>query len=181
MNLFALLVLGTCTVLVVSARCGSVQESCCAWKLTKADMGQTGIGAAVQSKWLDCAAEVINARIALYAAKEIRFNLMALVKDQRIALQERLAQLNEQLEGAVDEDSRAAYMRERFEVQDALRVRQQERERWHAENLRRKHNYIPFIFNVLQVLAERDELLSLVEQAKKKASQTPVTNSTAGA
>jgi ubiquitin carboxyl-terminal hydrolase L5 len=134
----------------------------------------------VQSEWLDRAAEVINARIALYAAKEIRFNLMALVKDQRVALQERLAQLQEQLEGTLDEDSRAVCVRERCEVQDALRVRQQERERWHAENLRRKHNYIPFIFNVLQVLAERDELLPLVEEAKKKTSQTPANKCIAG-
>lgn len=134
----------------------------------------------MQSEWLDRAAEVINARIALYAAKEIRFNLMALVKDQRLLLQERLSQLDAQLEAAADDDSKAAQMRERCEVQDALGAREQERQRWHAENLRRKHNYIPLIFNVLQVLAERDELMALVEQAKNKASQAPVNNSTAG-
>ena len=137
------------------------------------------MGWLVQSEWLDRAAEVINARIALYAAKEIRFNLMALVKDQRVLLQERLAQLDAQLEGDVDDDSRAACMRARCDVQDALRARQQERERWHAENQRRKHNYVPLIFNVLQVQAQRDELMTLVDKAKKTASQAP-RDSTAG-
>ena len=117
----------------------------------------------------------------MYAAKEIRFNLMALVKDQRVMLQERLTQLDAQLAGAADDDdTRVARMRERGEVQDALRVRQQERERWHAENQRRKHNYIPLIFNVLQVLAERDELMALVDKAKATASPAPA-QKTAGA
>eukprot|EP00882_Tetradesmus_deserticola_P009558 GHRQ01010092.1.p4 GENE.GHRQ01010092.1~~GHRQ01010092.1.p4 ORF type:complete len:112 (+),score=59.01 GHRQ01010092.1:1194-1529(+) len=44
-----------------------------------------------QDSWLDAAAPHIQARIARYAANEIRFNLMAVIGDRQEALQQQLA------------------------------------------------------------------------------------------
>lgn len=40
---------------------------------------------------------------------------------------------------------------------------------WKIENCRRKHDYLPFVVRVLQHLAEKNELMPLVEKASKKS------------
>jgi len=38
---------------------------------------------------------------------------------------------------------------------------------WKAENIRRRHNYVPFIYNLMKVLAEKGKLNELVDKAAK--------------
>jgi ubiquitin carboxyl-terminal hydrolase L5 len=39
------------------------------------------------------------------------------------------------------------------------------------ENIRRKHNYLPFVMELLKVLAEEGKLVDLVNKAKVKQSE----------
>ena len=119
----------------------------------------------MQDDWLDKIGGIIGERIQLYSAKEIRFNLMALVKDHRADMASRIAAIEAELQ----QGDNAQLASEGHQLQEALEAAQTRHEKWRVENVRRRHNYIPFIFNVLQVLAERDELKALVAKGKEAA------------
>lgn len=119
-----------------------------------------------QEEWLDKIGGVIGERIAAYSAQEIRFNLMALVADRTAEREARIGELEARLAQGDD----AALAAERHELQQAVDRSRAQREQWRVENLRRKHNYIPFIFNALQVLAERNELKPLLKEASSVAN-----------
>jgi ubiquitin carboxyl-terminal hydrolase L5 len=122
----------------------------------------------LQDEWLDKIGGVIGERIALYSAKEIRFNLMALVKDHRSGQTKRIQEIEAQLQRG-DNPELAT---ERHHLQQALDEANSRHERWRLENIRRRHNYIPFIFNVFQILAERDELKLLLDKGKAAAKES---------
>lgn len=110
--------------------------------------------------WLDAVAPVLAARVARYAASEVRFNLMAVVGDRLAAAQERVAAL----EAAGADAATLADARSDVDAAAALRAR------WTADNERRKHNALPFMFSLLRELAGRGQLGAFLERAKVEAS-----------
>eukprot|EP00891_Asterochloris_glomerata_P005420 jgi/Astpho2/5420/fgenesh1_pm.00076_%23_5_t len=109
------------------------------WELDGLKAGPIKLGACTESDWLEVAGPSIQERIKRYSQEEIRFNLMAVVKDR--------ARSDLQLEA----DRHAS---------------------WHEDNLRRKHNWIPFLFTFLRTLAKQDQLKPLISRARSQETQS---------
>jgi ubiquitin carboxyl-terminal hydrolase L5 len=112
------------------------------------------------SDWLKAVRPHIEARINRYANTEIRFNLMAVIRDRRQILKEKAEQA--EAEGKVEEA--ATFRAELANVEEKFRS-------WHEENIRRKHNYVPFVVAALRLLAKRKKLKGLVKAAQEKDAE----------
>ncbi|KAJ1626024.1 ubiquitin carboxyl-terminal hydrolase [Pavlovales sp. CCMP2436] len=49
-----------------------------------------------------------------------------------------------------------------------IRIEEDKFLQWKIENVRRKHNYVPFVLNFISLLAKKRELMPLVEKSKQK-------------
>jgi ubiquitin carboxyl-terminal hydrolase L5 len=115
--------------------------------------------------WLDLVRPVIQKRIEKYSASEIRFNLLALIRNRRQLFNEKLAELAQQ-EQTPDNLQIAEQLR------SAIAAEEQKRKTWKYENARRKHNYIPFIVEMLRILAEKKQLEPLIKKQLEQDNQT---------
>jgi len=60
-------------------------------------------------------------------------------------------------------------MKTSIELQGAKVIDEQERQaNWKSENERRRHNYVPAIFAILQQLAEKNMLSDLFKEAQER-------------
>mmetsp|Transcript_772 Transcript_772/g.1809 ORF Transcript_772/g.1809 Transcript_772/m.1809 type:complete len:358 (+) Transcript_772:81-1154(+) len=158
--------------------------------------------------WIEAVAPHIQSRIARYAASEIRFNLMAVIKDQRVVLQDKIdecATRTETLEAVLDghddviadesfttvelEDtegfeqlvygndlpSLCAQLRaertRKMELVPTLEEVEMKFSKWHNENIRRRHNYIPLCVAMLKLLAKEKKLEPLIENARERQNE----------
>lgn len=115
--------------------------------------------------WLDIVRPVIEKRIQKYNNDEIHFNLMAIVSDRKMLYEKKMKDMEE---SRMETDDMSGEI-------DQLRMLIQEEEqkmlRYKIENIRRKHNYLPFIVELLKCLAKEEKLVPLVEKAKEKAAK----------
>ncbi|KAF2358731.1 Peptidase C12 ubiquitin carboxyl-terminal hydrolase [Trinorchestia longiramus] len=119
------------------------------------DLGEIAEG----QDWLGKVQPIIQQRMLKYSSGEIHFNLMALVSDKKMMLEKEM----KVLESVAGTESRMAELRQLMIEEESKRAR------WRQENIRRKHNYLPLIVNMLQMLAKEDKLLPIYNAAKKKA------------
>ncbi|CDS07653.1 hypothetical protein LRAMOSA01602 [Lichtheimia ramosa] len=143
------------------------------YELDGLSRGPVHLGACTEDDWVQKANAAIMSRMERYGGSELHFSLMALTRDRIELLQEQIEETDGLLlslpEDAVDERTRLN--EQRGDLEHKLQLEKDKRKRWHRENLLRKHNFIPMIHDLLQMLGERNELKPLIDRAKEKATE----------
>ncbi|KAI9145802.1 ubiquitin carboxyl-terminal hydrolase [Paraphysoderma sedebokerense] len=132
------------------------------------------------TSWVSMIAPIIQERIASYTSTEIRFNLLAVIKSRIEVYNEKLNRINELL---AHPDKIGTNVSDSLpKSADQLLILKQEYEnrvinektkmqRYHNENVRRRHNFIPLICTLLQELAKANKLDSVISQAEQKLKE----------
>lgn len=110
--------------------------------------------------WLPVARQAIQERIEKYAANEIKFNLMAVVRDKRLEMNEKLKVLEE---AQMEEDI--------LEVKAQLEAEEEKRNQWNRENERRRHNYLPFIIQLIKEVARSGKMEEMTTKANVRVAE----------
>jgi len=108
--------------------------------------------------WISTVKPIIEARISKYQAGEIHFNLMAVIQDK-------LDNYSKQLQHCIDTANENGATEFRMKIMEEEELRK----KWHKENIRRRHNYLPFIVELLKQLASTEQLIPVYERAKEKS------------
>ncbi|RWS27546.1 ubiquitin C-terminal hydrolase-like protein [Leptotrombidium deliense] len=117
--------------------------------------------------WVEIARPVIEDRIKKYKDGEIHFNLMSIISDKKMQYEKQINDLQLKLEsGQMEDDSVLA---EISQLQNLIAEENIKMKRYKMENIRRKHNYLPLIIEILKSLAQEGKLTELVSKAKTKS------------
>lgn len=134
------------------------------WELDGLQDGPIFIEPAEQASWLSSASSAIQARMEEIskadtkgAGRGISFSLMAVTAD-------RVTQLQSQIAVASDAAIKAS-------LEAELQQLQEQRERGRAENVRRRHNYIPLVVNLLRALKDKGVLRQAIDNNKLTREQ----------
>lgn len=116
--------------------------------------------------WIQTARPVIEKRMQQYSEDEIQFNLMAVVGDKMASYKKKLAELEHQLSSGMVTDALELQINE---LRQSISNQETKMNAYKVENIRRKHNHLPLIMEILKKLSGESKLMPLVSQAKKKA------------
>jgi ubiquitin carboxyl-terminal hydrolase L5 len=136
-----------------------------------------------EGHWMVEAINAIKKRIAMYNVDtEMGFTVLAVCRnlkekyeEERDTKTKELYSIIAELEGNLDDNKRIS-LDDRMKVlnddisflQSRIEGEISKMSKYTEENIRRRHNYIPFLFNFLSALAKKKKLVPLVEKAKEK-------------
>jgi len=115
--------------------------------------------------WVNTVRPIIEARMQKYTQGEIHFNLMGVIQDRKIKYNQKLKELST---GGLNPEQQAM---EAARIEMLLAEEETKRSKWRSENIRRRHNYLPLIMELLRSLASRGELLPIYNKAKEKSME----------
>lgn len=91
---------------------------------------------------------------------------MAVVTDRKTLYEKQLQNIQKQIEdNGMDIDN---YQQEIDRLKFLIEEEQNKSKRYQIENIRRKHNYLPLIVEILKVLAKEKKLMHIYEKAKER-------------
>jgi ubiquitin carboxyl-terminal hydrolase L5 len=122
------------------------------------------------SDWVQLARPVIEKRIQKYSEGEIHFNLLAVISDRKMLYERQLEQIQTQLSSGASMET-DALLAQINHLKSMVNEEETKMKRYKAENIRRKHNYLPLIMEILKSLAQEGKLTDLVAKAKERALQ----------
>lgn len=124
------------------------------WELDGLQLGPIDHGKIDTENWIDFARPVIQKRMEFFSTGEIHFNLLAVCKD-------RLEKLEKEIEGETN-DFNISQLKEDIETE------KRKRNQWEKDNIRRRHNWMPFVVDILNHMAEQNLLVPAVKKAEEK-------------
>lgn len=131
---------------------------------------------AITSDWLQVAKPAIEARMQRYASSETHFALLTVRPSRSVLLQQEIQVLQERLTSmsiAEEGDVMMSELRSQLDdLQSRLSYELSNQERQRQENIRRKHNYIPFVMTLLRLLAKKGLLQGMIDNAKTRSEAT---------
>jgi len=134
--------------------------------------GPVNLGPCTEDDWLEKVRPVIQERMSRYTSAEIRFNLLALIKNREDVYRTRIVEIDERMR--LDTNNSGELMQlseEREQLLQRIEMEKVKFKRYERENSLRKHNFVQFIYNIIRILAERGELQARVEYARKEMSK----------
>ncbi|NWX07172.1 UCHL5 hydrolase, partial [Caloenas nicobarica] len=120
--------------------------------------GPIDLGACNQDDWISAVRPVIEKRI----------------QNNVIHLTFSLVRKEEPMDTDQSSNMLSSIQSEVAKYQMLIEEENQKLKRYKIENIRRKHNYLPFIMELLKTLAEHQQLIPLVEKAKEKQNAKKV-------
>lgn len=115
------------------------------------------------SEWTDVARPIVQQRMQKYSEGEIHFSLMAVVSELRRKYERELEQVL--ADTSLTDDERSA---KTSHLSMLIHEEERKRDSYRIENLRRRHNWLPFIVELLKSYAMEGNLVSPIDKAVAK-------------